>query len=65
MKHNIGRITCAWLGLAVFSAGQSASAQDSGSIVAWGCNWLGESNVPPPNTGFVAVAGGWAHSLGL
>lgn len=36
-----------------------------GSIVAWGDNGQGQCNVPSPNTGFVAVAGGANHSLGL
>jgi hypothetical protein len=33
--------------------------------VAWGHNDYGQCNVPSPNTGFVAVAGGYEHSLGL
>jgi hypothetical protein len=37
----------------------------SGSIVAWGRNVEGQCNVPAPNTGFVAVAAGGGHSLGL
>ncbi len=36
-----------------------------GSIVAWGDNNQGQCNVPEPNTGLVAVAGGGRHSLGL
>ena len=36
-----------------------------GSIVAWGSNSSGQTDVPSPNTGFVAVAAGWAHSVGL
>ncbi|MEK6800113.1 MAG: thrombospondin type 3 repeat-containing protein, partial [Planctomycetota bacterium] len=35
------------------------------SIVAWGYNYSGQTNVPAPNTGFVAVSGGYYHSLGL
>ncbi len=42
-----------------------AGAQDAGSIVAWGDNYYGQCNVPAPNTGFVAIAGGLFHSLGL
>jgi hypothetical protein len=38
---------------------------DWGAIVAWGLNDQGQCNVPAPNTGFVAVAGGYWHSLGL
>ena len=35
------------------------------SIVAWGRNDYGQTNVPAPNSGFVAVAAGGWHSLGL
>jgi hypothetical protein len=42
---------------------QSVAAQ--GSIVAWGDNCDDRCDVPPPNTGFTAVATGWAHVLGL
>ncbi len=36
-----------------------------GSIVAWGPSGEGQGTVPAPNTGFVAIAGGQYHSLGL
>jgi hypothetical protein len=36
-----------------------------GSIVAWGNNWYGQCDPPAPNTGFVAIAAGGDHSLGL
>lgn len=36
-----------------------------GSIVAWGFNGSGQVNPPFPNAGFVAVAAGAEHSLGL
>jgi hypothetical protein len=39
--------------------------QDAGAIVAWGSNYYGQCNVPAPNSGFVAVAAGGNHSLGL
>jgi murein DD-endopeptidase MepM/ murein hydrolase activator NlpD len=35
------------------------------SVVAWGRNEFDLGNVPSPNTRFVDVAGGYAHSLGL
>jgi len=35
------------------------------SVVTWGRNDFDLGNVPSPNTRFVAVAGGYAHSLGL
>ena len=34
-------------------------------IVAWGDNFDGQCNVPPPNSGFTAIAAGAYHSLGL
>jgi alpha-tubulin suppressor-like RCC1 family protein len=46
-------------------AGAAARGQNDGSIVAWGRNDLEQCNVPEPNLGFVAVAAGTAHSLGL
>jgi hypothetical protein len=36
-----------------------------GSIVAWGDSTFGQCIVPAPNCGFVGVAGGVYHSLGL
>lgn len=36
-----------------------------GSVVAWGRYDYGLPNVPAPNSGFVAVAAGDCHSLGL
>jgi hypothetical protein len=35
------------------------------SVVAWGDNSNGQCSVPSPNSGFVAVAAGRFHSLGL
>ncbi|NIM51884.1 MAG: hypothetical protein GTO22_22010, partial [Gemmatimonadales bacterium] len=43
----------------------SLGLKSDGSIVAWGWNDYGQCDVPSPNTGFVAVAGGGFHSLGL
>jgi hypothetical protein len=34
-------------------------------VLAWGWNAYGQCNVPSPNSGFVAVSGGYYHSLGL
>jgi hypothetical protein len=38
---------------------------EPGFIVAWGDNQYGECTVPSPNSGFIAVAAGDYHSLGL
>jgi len=34
-------------------------------IVVWGSNGNGQGVVPPPNAGFVVVAAGSGHALGL
>jgi alpha-tubulin suppressor-like RCC1 family protein len=39
-------------------------AAQGGSLCAWGDNSCGQCDVPPGND-FVAVAGGWSHSLAL
>ena len=39
--------------------------KSDGTIVAWGDNWAGQCNVPPPNGDFVAIAAGRFHSLGV
>ena len=33
--------------------------------MAWGTNSSGQTNVPAPNTGFVGIAAGSEHSLGI
>ncbi len=43
----------------------AAGAQDVGSIAVWGWDVYDLWNVPEPNSGFVAVACGSGHSLGL
>jgi hypothetical protein len=43
----------------------SLGLKGDGSIVGWGNNDFGQTNVSAPNTGFVAVAAGGFHSLGL
>jgi hypothetical protein len=43
----------------------SLRVKADGSMVAWGRNNYGQSNVPAPNGGFVAVAAGDQHNLGL
>ncbi|MCK4775478.1 MAG: hypothetical protein KAT30_11855, partial [Candidatus Krumholzibacteria bacterium] len=42
-----------------------ALGQPAGAIVAWGYNADGQCDFPGPNGDFVAVAGGFSHSLGL
>ena len=40
-------------------------AQWNGEIVAWGDNSDDQCEVPSPNEGFIAIAAGGWHSLGL
>jgi len=40
-------------------------AAQSGAVRVWGNYTYGQDTVPSPNTGYVAVAGGYEHSLGL
>lgn len=55
--------TCA---VAALALPMIAGAVWGGSVVAWGQNNnYGQCNVPPPNGGFAAVAGGEFFSLGL
>ena len=46
-------------------AGAAARGQIDGSIVAWGQNGAGQCFVPAPNSGFVSVAAGGYHALGM
>ncbi|MBN2565287.1 MAG: T9SS type A sorting domain-containing protein [Candidatus Eisenbacteria bacterium] len=39
--------------------------KSDGTVVAWGQNYSGQCDVPEPNTGFVAIAGGGWRGLGL
>ena len=51
-------------GLSVWSNEEVAVLRGC-TIVAWGHNTYGQCDVPSPNNGFTAVAGGTYHSLGL
>jgi hypothetical protein len=59
---SISALVC--LGILLLGAGV-AYCQQTGSILAWGGNYAGQCDVPAPNEGFVAVAAGEDHSLGL
>jgi hypothetical protein len=43
----------------------TAAAQSTGIVMAWGSNDEGQCDVPEPDTDYIAVVGGWDHSLGL
>ena len=47
--------------------GTALADAPAGSLTTWGCDDYdyGQCNVPAPNSGFIAVAAVWAHSLGL
>jgi len=49
-----------------FCEPQGSGGQDGpGAIVPWGWESYGPCDVPPPNSGFVAIAAGGEHRLGL
>jgi hypothetical protein len=48
----------------VLGAGVVLGRSDA-TVRAWGYNFDGQCDVPPPNADFVAVAAGYRHSLGL
>ena len=49
----------------MLSACLSLGTARAEKVVAWGVNDHGQCNVPPLNSGFVAAAAGYLHSLGL
>jgi alpha-tubulin suppressor-like RCC1 family protein len=57
-------IACAVVAAVVVGPRWALGQSDLG-IAAWGNNDDGQCNVPSPNTGFVAIAAGGGHSLGL
>ncbi len=63
MKTVPGSVLLSMLLLLVVSG--TGLAQWNGEIEGWGYNYHGQCDVPPPNNGFVAVAAGFYHSLGL
>jgi hypothetical protein len=64
MRHCLMLFATVCFVSAVLTAG-AGYAQSDGTIVAWGWNVQGQCNAPSPNAGFVAVAAGEGHSLGL
>ena len=46
-------------------AAEAQTAQTSGTVVAWGDNSYGQTNVPPNLTDVEAISAGWFHSLAL
>ncbi len=62
--HRTLMTTAALVG-AVLGARSTFAQIESGYIVAWGDNASGQTNVPAPNSDFIAIAGGGYHSLGL
>ena len=64
MRRNVSVLSLMFL--FIFLLGTSlVHGQSTGFIVAWGKNVDGQCNIPALNEGFVAVAGGGDHSLGL
>ncbi len=59
------RLIWAIVTFAIVFAPKAASATGAGKIIGWGRNDAGQCDVPSPNTGFVAIAAGRDHSIGL
>ena len=36
-----------------------------GTVIAWGDNYFGQTNVPPALSNVIAIAAGWNHSMAL
>lgn len=47
------------------ACGSAVTALGDASILAWGDNSFGQLGIPQPNQGFIAIAAGEYHSLGL
>jgi hypothetical protein len=58
-------VTVAFAFMLLASLGVATAQAKDGSVVAWGYNGQGQCDVPSRNTGFVAVAAGAVHNLGL
>ena len=55
----------AWIVSTVTAAAIARAEPPQGDIVAWGDNSYGQTSVPAPNSGYVGLAAGGYHSLGL
>ena len=65
MKARVLQCIIIFLLMAALVLPAGAVTQRSGEVVGWGSNAWGQCNVPSPNIGFVAIASGYSHSLGL
>lgn len=54
-----------WLVVILLAVSSMASAQPDLTVIAWGSNYNGQLEVPPPNSGFIYASAGHRHSLGL
>ena len=43
----------------------SLALKPNGTVLAWGSNDFGQTNVPPDLSGVKAIAAGWDHNLAL
>ncbi|MCK4341949.1 MAG: hypothetical protein KAY37_09530 [Phycisphaerae bacterium] len=64
MRRAIVTLVCGCAVAGLLAPG-TAWGQEYGSIVAWGLNADDQCEVPEPNMGFVTVAAGSYHSLGI
>jgi len=58
-------VLCACVSATLIPAGVAVADPSQGAVVGWGDNSVGQTNDPAPNSGFIAVAAGSWHSLGL
>jgi Regulator of chromosome condensation (RCC1) repeat len=62
----IGGLFAVWAGpLARPAAATGLAGFDPGTVVAWGDNTYGQTNVPTGLSGVTGISAGWYHSLGL
>lgn len=54
-----------WLVVILLAVSSMAMAQPDLTVIAWGSNYNGQLEVPPPNSDFMYASAGHRHNLGL
>ena len=65
MKATLGKMATIFVSFCLLGASSAEASYQLGTVVAWGDNSSGQTNVPAGLTSAVAVAGGLSHSLAL
>ena len=55
----------AFAAVALSTAALASPTFADNTLVAWGYNWAGQTDVPPTLTGVVQVAAGWYHTAAV